>query len=55
MGPGVFLTREVLTITGLTIIANGKYGKSARFETIVPKGACLLSGKRVKICSVENI
>jgi hypothetical protein len=32
----MFLTREILAITGLIIIENNTYGKSARFEIIVP-------------------
>ena len=37
-GLGLFLTREILSITGLTIKETGVYGKGARFEIIVPKG-----------------
>jgi signal transduction histidine kinase len=38
-GLGLFLTREILSITGITITENGKPGKGARFEMNVPKGA----------------
>ena len=37
-GLGLFLTREILSITGITIIENGVPGKGARFEISVPKG-----------------
>ena len=39
MGLGMFFAKEILTITGLTIIENGESGMGARFEIIVPKGA----------------
>jgi CheY-like chemotaxis protein len=39
MGLGMFFAKEILTITGLTIIENGESGKGVRFEIIVPKGA----------------
>lgn len=38
-GLGMFLAREILTITGITIIENGEPGKGARFVITVPKGA----------------
>lgn len=37
-GLGLFLTREILSITGLTIRESGEYGRGARFEIMVPKG-----------------
>jgi PAS domain S-box-containing protein len=37
-GFGLFLVREVLTITGITIEEKGEHGKGARFELIVPAG-----------------
>ena len=37
-GLGLFLTREILAITGLTIKESGVYGKGVRFEILVPKG-----------------
>jgi len=36
-GFGLFLSREILSITGLTIIETGKEGKGARFEISIPK------------------
>jgi len=37
-GLGLFLTREILAITGITITENGEPGKGARFEILVPNG-----------------
>jgi signal transduction histidine kinase len=37
-GLGLFLSREILSITGITITENGIPGKGARFEITVPKG-----------------
>jgi signal transduction histidine kinase len=38
-GLGLFLAREILSITGIGIRETGKPGKGARFEMTVPKGA----------------
>ncbi len=38
-GLGLFLSREVLDITGITIKETGEPGVGARFEMTVPKGA----------------
>jgi PAS domain S-box-containing protein len=35
-GLGLFLSREILDITGMTIVENGEQGKGARFEIWVP-------------------
>jgi len=37
-GFGLFLAREVLAITGISIHETGAHGKGARFEMYVPKG-----------------
>jgi signal transduction histidine kinase len=37
-GLGLFLSREILAITGIGITENGEPGKGARFEITVPKG-----------------
>lgn len=37
-GLGMFLSREILAITGFTIKESGIYGKGVRFEILVPKG-----------------
>ncbi|MGD1005143.1 MAG: PAS domain S-box protein [Methanoregulaceae archaeon] len=42
-GLGLFLIREILSITGIHIIETGEFGKGARFEIIVPKGVYRLS------------
>ncbi len=36
-GLGLFLTREILSITGITIAETGEPGKGARFEILVPR------------------
>ena len=38
-GMGLFLTREILSITGITIREMGKAGAGARFEMLIPNGA----------------
>jgi len=38
-GLGLFLSREILSITGFTIMENGTPGKGARFEIRIPPGA----------------
>jgi PAS domain S-box-containing protein len=37
-GLGLFLSREILAITGITIAETGEPGKGARFEITVPEG-----------------
>jgi len=36
---GLFLSREILSITGITIRETGEPGKGARFELLVPEGS----------------
>ena len=43
-GLGLFLSREILAITGITITEAGTPGKGARFEITVPKGAYRFTG-----------
>ena len=38
-GFGLFLSREILAITGISIRETGTAGTGARFEILVPKGA----------------
>lgn len=38
-GLGLFLSREILSITGITIKEAGGPGKGAQFEMTVPNGA----------------
>jgi signal transduction histidine kinase len=42
-GLGLTLSKEILSITGITIRENGEPGKGARFEMTVPKGAYRLT------------
>jgi len=37
-GLGLFLSREIVSITGITIIENGEENKGARFEIHIPEG-----------------
>ncbi|MFA4824193.1 MAG: PAS domain-containing sensor histidine kinase [Methanoregula sp.] len=51
-GFGLFLTREILAITNLTITENGTFGKGARFVIHAPPGtyrSILGNGSKVKI------
>ncbi|HVN73652.1 MAG TPA: PAS domain S-box protein [Methanoregula sp.] len=43
-GLGLFLIREILAITGMTITENGVPGRGARFEIRVPEGAWRFTG-----------
>jgi len=43
-GLGLFLSREILGITGITITENGTPGTGARFEITVPKGTYRFTG-----------
>jgi len=43
-GLGLFLSREILAITGITITENGEPVKGARFEITVPKGVYQFKG-----------
>jgi PAS domain S-box-containing protein len=44
-GYGMFLIREILTITGFAITENGEHGKGVRFEIVVPAGSFRPAGK----------
>lgn len=44
-GFGLFLAREILSITGLTIRENGTPGQGARFEIVVPQGSYRFEGR----------
>lgn len=37
-GLGLYLSREILSITGITIVETGGFGKGARFEITIPPG-----------------
>jgi signal transduction histidine kinase len=43
-GLGLFLSREILGITGITITETGEPGKGARFEIHVPAGMWRMMG-----------
>jgi PAS domain S-box-containing protein len=43
-GLGLFLSREILAITGMTIAETGEPGSGARFEIAVPRGAWRVAG-----------
>ena len=43
-GLGLFLSREILAITGISIKETGEPGKGARFEIIVPNGMYRFTG-----------
>jgi signal transduction histidine kinase len=44
-GYGMFLVREILAVTGITITEKGVAGKGARFEIIVPSGSFRMTGR----------
>jgi signal transduction histidine kinase len=44
-GFGLFLAREILAITGISIHETGKHGRGARFEITVPRGGYRCSGQ----------
>jgi signal transduction histidine kinase len=45
-GLGLFLTREILAITGITIKESGTYEKGVRFEMLIPQGKYRFPGKK---------
>jgi signal transduction histidine kinase len=45
-GLGLALSREILSITDITITENGELGNGARFEINVPEGAWRITGNR---------
>jgi len=44
-GLGLFLCREILRITGITIIETGTFGKGARFDIVMPPGKWRRTGQ----------
>jgi PAS domain S-box-containing protein len=48
-GLGLFLSREILSITGISIAETSDPGKGARFEMIVPNGAYRHAGEKGNI------
>lgn len=56
-GLGLFLSREILAITGLSIKESGVYGKGVRFEILVPKEkfrVCTTSSRSTMILSPQR-
>ena len=49
-GLGLFLVKEILSITGITIRETGEYHKGARFEMNIPRGAFRFPGNRKSDC-----
>jgi PAS domain S-box-containing protein len=47
-GLGLFLSREILETTGITIRETGEHGKGARFEITAPKGMWRITGTERK-------
>jgi signal transduction histidine kinase len=45
-GYGLFLIREILAITGISIVETGEPGKGARFEITIPTGAYRFTAAR---------
>jgi signal transduction histidine kinase len=48
-GLGMFLAREILSLTGITITETGDPGSGARFEMVVPKGMWREGGEGGKV------
>ena len=53
-GYGLFLAREILAITGITIHETGEPGKGARFEITVPGGMWRNAGERTGSSGTES-
>jgi len=47
-GLGLFLAREILSVTGITVKETGEPGRGARFEILVPTGSYRFNGGRKK-------
>jgi PAS domain S-box-containing protein len=45
-GLGLFLIREILSMTGISIRENGEPGKGSRFEIVVPAGMFRVAGRK---------
>jgi PAS domain S-box-containing protein len=45
-GLGLFLVREILSITGITITETGEPGRGTRFEIVVPRGDWRVTGEK---------
>ena len=47
-GFGLFISREILSITGITIRETGEPGNGARFEISLPKGSCRVTESKAQ-------
>jgi PAS domain S-box-containing protein len=54
-GIGLFLSREILAITGITITENGTPGKGTRFEIRVPKGKYRFTGIKTEYIANQSV
>lgn len=45
-GFGLFLSREILAITGIKITETGEFGKGARFDILIPRGMWRIQPER---------
>jgi PAS domain S-box-containing protein len=53
-GLGLYLSREILAITDLTIRETGKAGEGARFEVFAPRGVYRVLEKRERLVPMEE-
>ena len=53
-GLGLFLSREILSITNITIQESGEFQHGARFEMHVPKGIYRFSRKSSKVSGMDK-
>ena len=53
-GLGLFLSREILSITNITIKESGEFQHGARFELCVPKGIYRFSGKASDVSGMDK-
>jgi len=54
-GLGLFLVREILALTGITIRETGEYGKGARFEILVPKDAYRFTAEPATLIKIRQV
>ncbi|MDD5418618.1 MAG: PAS domain S-box protein [Methanomicrobiaceae archaeon] len=54
-GLGLFLVREILTITGIEIRETGEYGRGARFEIHVPQGRYRIRQKSLGDAHISHV
>jgi signal transduction histidine kinase len=52
-GLGLFHSREILSITGISISETGIPGKGAQFEIAIPEGACRFTEERTHCLKSE--